>query len=236
MKKLRRFIPVYGGKRSIAGKYPPPTGKAIWEPFAGGAGYSLEYPHLNVHLVDIDERICAVWDFLIHASSSDIMSIPAHIQHVDELNASQAVKWLVGWWMSPAAASGPATRAYSWVTDPKTGHAGRSDVWSEKCRARLAAQVDQIRHWTIQLGSYDILDVSRDGTWFVDPPYVDMGRHYKHGSVGFDFAALAVWCKSLTGQVIVCENAGATWLPFEPLCEMVGGQRHRKTEVYWTNG
>ena len=57
-----------------------------------------------------------------------------------------------------------------------------------------------------------------------------------------DYSALADWCHSRKGQVIVCENEGADWLPFERLCEQVGANRakrsmeviwHRSTRVRW---
>ena len=236
-KKLRRFIPMYGGKRSIAGRYPEPRCGRIIEPFAGGAGYSLEYSSRLVHLSDLDERVCGVWDFLIHASEADVLRIPSEVQHVDDLPAQrygQEIKWLVGWWLSPGAAAGPSTKAYGWGGDGPKGHKGRSDVWGEKCKQRIASQLHRIRHWTIQQDSYEVLDPTIKATWFVDAPYQEMGKHYVHGSTAIDYALLATWCQSLQGQVIVCENKGADWLPFEPLCEMVGGQRHRTIEMMWT--
>lgn len=226
--RLRRFIPVYGGKRSIAHLYPPPQHPTIIEPFAGGAGYSLQYPHLQVKLNDLDERVCGVWDFLIHATEAEILSIPVDIDCVDGL-PTQEVRWLVGWWMGPAAAGGPSKRTYSWSKQ----HQNRSDVWSEPCRARLAAQVRFIRHWTIRHGSYEALNVSEAATWFVDPPYQEMGVHYRKSSAKLDFEALGAWCQALPGQIIACENEGATWLPFQTLTSMVGGQRKRRLEVYW---
>jgi hypothetical protein len=30
---------------------------------------------------------------------------------------------------------------------------------------------------------------------------------------------VAEWCLSRMGQVIVCENQGVTWLPFQPLTD-----------------
>ena len=240
--KLRRFIPSYGGKRSIAAKYPKPVHAQIIEPFAGGAGYSLEYPDHPVHLMDLDERVCGVWDYLIHATEADILSIPVDIQDVSEIpprRHGDEVRWLVGWWMSPAAASGPATRSYTWGKQ----HAGRSDVWGEKCRDRLAQQVHAIRHWTVEQGSYESLDIDRLATWFVDPPYEVKGKHYHHSTL--DYKALAIWCRSLNGQVIVCENEGADWLPFTKLCDFVSGQKpirgpgngggKRTVEMIWTS-
>jgi site-specific DNA-adenine methylase len=80
-----------------------------------------------------------------------------------------------------------------------------------------------------------------EATWFVDPPYNNKaGSHYKCGSKDIDYNNLAEWCRSRRGQVMVCENAGATWLPFEDLYEHVGASRvgnkpKRSVEAIWTN-
>lgn len=57
---------------------------------------------------------------------------------------------------------------------------------------------------------------------------------------GIDFQRLGVWCKSLPGQVIVCENDGADWLPFRDLASVKSTEgRHKPArfsrEVVWTN-
>jgi hypothetical protein len=52
--------------------------------------------------------------------------------------------------------------------------------------------------------------------WFIDPPCVGSnGCAYSHNDI--DRVALAQWCRSRRGHVMVCEAAGATWLPFQPL-------------------
>lgn len=57
-----------------------------------------------------------------------------------------------------------------------------------------------------------------DATWFIDPPYRGRpGSHYRYGSKLIDYTNLAAWCQMLPGQVIVCEQHGADWLPFERL-------------------
>jgi site-specific DNA-adenine methylase len=215
-------------------RYPPPEYDRIVEPFAGGAGYSLEYWDHQVTLFDLDVRVVAVWDYLIHATEKDVLSIPVGITHVDEIPDSlgQAVRWLVGWWMQPAGAAGPAKSVSSWSAQ----HHERSDVWSEKCRARLASQVPYIHHWRVEQASYEDIIISESPTtWFVDAPYQQMGVYYKHGAESIDYGALGEWCRSLNGQVIVCENAGAEWLPFTALCDMVGGSMKRtRQEVMWT--
>ena len=69
-------------------------------------------------------------------------------------------------------------------------------------RARIASQIARIRHWTIIHGDYrQAPDI--DATWFVDPPYQVMGKHYRHGAKGLDFDALADLTPSLRNEVTV---------------------------------
>lgn len=51
---LSPFFCYYGGKWRAALKYPKPAFAKVIEPFAGAAGYSLRYPHLDVTLYEID--------------------------------------------------------------------------------------------------------------------------------------------------------------------------------------
>ena len=230
--RLARFLPVYGGKRSIAHLYPKPEFPKIIECFAGVAGYSLLHHERDVHLYDADERVIAVWQYLIGASSRDILQIPVDIEHVDELPGKfgDDVRWLVGWWMQPAGSKGPAKSRSSWALS----HAGSTDVWSERCRERLAGQVESIRHWHAECKPYTDLDARREATWFVDPPYQIMGQHYRESANAIDYEFLGAWCRTLRGQAIVCENHGADWLPFRPLATLDGGAAKRTTrEVVW---
>jgi hypothetical protein len=49
------------------------------------------------------------------------------------------------------------------------------------------------------------------------PPYVEKGKYYRHRLSKEDYPRLAGWCLDLPGDVVVCEQHGANWLPFEPL-------------------
>ena len=104
--------------------------------------------------------------------------------------------------------------------------------WTPALRARVANQVEQIRHWIVIEGDYTLAP-DMQATWFVDPPYNNKaGSYYVHSDV--DYADLASWCKSREGQVIVCENEGATWAPFQTFATFqpgINGQGSR--EVVW---
>ena len=87
--------------------------------------------------------------------------------------------------------------------------------WGQRVRERIATQLTYIKHWKLIEGNYTD---APDGlaTWFVDPPYQHAGKYYRFGRDGIDYPSLAAWCKERRGQVIVCENVGADWLPFQP--------------------
>ena len=97
----------------------------------------------------------------------------------------------------------------------------------------IAPNVMKIKHWKIQLGDYRDIPNER-ATWFIDPPYQNGGDYYKFGNKEIDFASLADWCKLREGQVIVCENMRANWMPFFPIGNMHGAA-HDTTEAVWCN-
>jgi hypothetical protein len=102
-------------------------------------------------------------------------------------------------------------------------------------RARLATQVGKIRHWRLIEGDYTLApDI--EATWFVDPPYEKAGRTtYVDGAGGLDFRALGAWCRARRGQVIVCENEGAAWLPFRYFRSLKSMSNDVSREAIWTN-
>ena len=71
------------------------------------------------------------------------------------------------------------------------------------------------------------------------PQFLRPFWRYKHPSTAIDFPALGAWCRSRRGQVIVCEAAGATWLPFRPFASIKsfgnGVKSRTSAEVIWTN-
>ena len=49
-----------------------------------------------------------------------------------------------------------------------------------------------------------------------------------------DFEKLAAWCKEREGQIIVCENTKADWLPFKAMKDMIGST-FKTTEAIYSN-
>lgn len=227
MKSLQPFFCFYGGKWRAAMRYPAPEHNLIVEPFAGAAGYATRYASADVVLVERDPEIAAMWRFLIRASGTEIRRIPILRlgETTDDLHGcAEEARSLVGFWLNKGSST-PKRSPSAWM---RAGIRPNS-FWGEAIRERVAAQVDRIRHWTLIEGEYTSAPVRR-ATWFIDPPYEGpAGRRYRHHDV--NYYGLASWCSWRMGQVIVCEGAGAGWLPFKSFASLkanesrTGGKR-----------
>jgi hypothetical protein len=211
----RPLLSYYGSKWRLARHYAPPLYGRIIEPFAGGAGYAQRWADRDVTLVDLDEVLCGVWDYLIQTPAAEILRLP--ILRVgetveDHVWSCAEARHLVGYWLNPGNPY-PCKGLSSWAADwPKTSY------WCLATRAALARNVEQIRHWRVRCGDYTLASATAPATYFIDPPYQGRpGMSYRHDSAAIDYEQLALWCRGLEGQVIVCEAAGADWLPFAPL-------------------
>ena len=222
---LKPFFCFYGGKWRSAPHYPPPKFGHIVEPFAGAAGYATRYPDRSVTLIDIDPTIAALWRYLKRVSVSEVTAIPLlrADETVDDLRGvAEEARTLVGFWLNKGSAQ-PKRSQSAWM---RSGIRPKS-FWGEEIRNRIASQVDAIRHWTVVEGDYTLAGPERDTTtWFIDPPYQGpVGRRYRYSDV--NFIHLAAWVRARRGQVIVCENEGADWLPFRPfLATKANESRH----------
>lgn len=226
---LRPFWRYYGGKWRVAPRYPRPAFDTIVEPFAGAAGYSLRYYQRKIVLVEKYSVIAEMWRYLIAVKPSEVLAIP-EVEHVDDLPSwvPAGGRALVGFAMNAATV---APRKQLSAGRAKLRAAGRVfEGWSEALRARVAGQVEHIRHWQVIEGSYETApDI--EATWFIDPPYQKAGVYYAHSADALDFAALGAWCQGRPGQVIVCENEGAAWLPFVRFREIKASPMSRKGGV-----
>lgn len=214
---LRPFFSYYGAKWRLTsqGAYNAPRFKAINEPFAGSAGYSLHFHDKDVRLYDAYEPVCGVWNYLISASEDEILRLPnvplSTSFTTDDLDVPQEAKWLMGFWLNRANQQ-PCKSPSAWMRSGKWPNR----FWGEAARHRITSQQTYIRHWKCTLASYEQIDVGGEPvTWFVDPPYQVYGCHYRKASI--DYTSLAEWCRRLPGQITVCESEDATWLPFAPI-------------------
>jgi len=213
----------YGSKSKIVDYYPPPKHKRIIEPFAGSARYSLKYWQNDVLLVDKYHVIVEVWNYLKNASEQDILGLPK-LQKGEDLrnfNLEEIEMKFMGFLVTGG------------VESPRYRVASFNGVDVERDLKKISKLIHRIKHWEIKLGSYDELE-NDEATWFIDPPYQFGGEHYIESTKNIDFNKLAEWCKNRKGQVIVCENTKADWLPFKPMVDMQGAM-FKTTEAIWSN-
>ena len=232
----------YGSKYRLARHYPAPRHPVLIEPFAGGAGYSLHYPEREVHLFDLNEKVCGVWDYVIRATPQEILALPllGPEDTIDALPAHvpQEARWMIGWWIRYGAYA-PESK----FTNNGKAHIAHNScaVWGERRRTYIAQTASRVKHWRVTNASYESIP-NTPATWFVDPPYACKAG-LKYPCKLREFGVLAEWCKERDGQVMVCENSDSpAWLPFTPFRECVGAIRtaservnKRTMEVWWTN-
>jgi hypothetical protein len=235
MTTLRPFFSFYGSKWRLAPKYPEPKYDTIIEPFAGSAGYSLHYPNRQVILVERDPRIAAIWSWLISASPDDVMALPTLKQgeSLSDYDVPQEARWLMGYWINQSQGQPRNVVTSYGATDGKGKGYDRLAIW----KPRVISQLSAIRHWVVIQGTYSDAP-NTSATWFIDPPYQIAGSvQYRFNSESLDFTSLSVWCQMRAGQVIVCENEGASWLPFDPFSIQQGtsanGKVNYSKEVVW---
>jgi 16S rRNA G966 N2-methylase RsmD len=206
----------FGSKARIAQDYDAPLHQTIIEPFAGSAGYACLYPDRSVILVEKDPRIVHLWESLRRKTRAEILSIPVPEVGVRSNDLLTMLR---------AASEHSLTGAYITVTERMVSR------WPHLL-ARIADMVPRIQHWQIISGDYTSApDV--EATWFIDPPYEGLKRGY--ACRGLDYSELGRWAQTRKGQVIVCEQAGATWLPFKPLRAIRTTNGSKKVEVVWKN-
>lgn len=232
---MKPFWRYYGGKWRAAPRYPAPEYPTIIEPFAGAAGYALRYHDRNVILVEKYPIVAEMWRYLIGVKASEIRAIPT-VVHVADLPTwvPAGARHLIGFCMNAATVSPCRQLSAGRIRLAAMGR--KFEGWSEAQRERVASQVERIRHWRIIEGNYTSApDIP--ATWFVDPPYNNTaGSYYIHGPSALDYTQLGKWCRERPGQVLVCENEGASWLPFQPFATLKPGLNGKGSrEVLWVS-
>lgn len=225
----------YGSKSKLAHRYPEPHGRSIIEPFAGSAAYSLRHGEgRDVVINDLDPDTYAIWCFLTRPYALEWVKdyVPETVKAGDSITEMLRGKYLprgLELLMRAEAHMGTAgtDARYDIITSLS------ATCWNRRLLRRLEWVIPRVRHWHVTNLDYRVLPTGDDDcTWFVDPPYANAaGRHYRQHSI--DYEELATWCQSRRGQVIVCENEGATWLPFEVIAEKRVGFNtvHRRTSI-----
>ena len=214
----------YGSKASVVRFYPKPLHNKIIEPFAGAAKYSLSHFENDVTLVDKYQVVIDVWHYLQAASEKDILGLP-HLKRGDSLNNYPLLSDIEKLFLGFLVCNGLPT--------PRVNVGSFEGVDVLRDLKKIASNLFKIRHWKIVCDTYENIP-NEQATWFIDPPYMYGGQHYKESNKNINFQNLATWCKSRDGQVMVCENTKADWLPFAPVAKM-NGQIHTTTEAIWCN-
>lgn len=236
--KIGPLFKWFGSKWQSAKHYPAPRFGAIVEPFAGGAGYSLNYCDRRVYLREIDPLLVQLWSWLINeATQQAILDMPIGLPKGTDIRSvlgdtGQAL--LMKHWQRTNNA-GDCWTISNWDNSP--------GLWSANTRARVAEQVGAIKHWklNINLPSYE-----GPATFFIDPMY-QYNYKYRSGLTPHDYGQLAFNCiqaAEIGHQVIVCEAMGKhgerpEWLPFRENHRSVTSRRkadqsHHSNELIWT--
>ncbi len=253
----------FGSKCRSSKYYPAPIYDLICEPTCGHPSYSRRYgAGKQVILIDVDPELVALLRWLIQADPQEILALPHESlvvgQDLRTLGLRPEAADLLRRWQRTGTCSSWTVSTFNHIVSvgadgkPKyldgpvpNGTVGKNTgMWHPRTREYLAKAVQEIRHWQVFQGSWEqiIPEEAPECTWFIDPPYQNVKGGYKYGREGIDYQKLAAWCKRLRGQVIVCEQEGADWLPFRPCCEVSGmrgkmrgvaGAKSR--EVIWTN-
>lgn len=218
----------FGSKLRLADRYPPPRFGTIVEPFAGSAAYAVRHRRNvdRVVLIEADKRIADLWERLLAMSADDLLSLPAPVQG----ERSGEILY--------ALAAGRTTRdtPESFIVSPRMAQRFRPMI------RRMASVIDECRHFEIVNGDFTVApDV--EATWFIDPPYQPTagrwdrtrGGRYLHSNQGIDYEHLGAWAAARRGQVIVCEQSGATWMPWTNTVVHRSGTHDAYHEVWWTN-
>ena len=207
------MFPYFGKKLRMAGAYPPAEHNLIIEPFAGSMGYTLYCRPKRALGIEADPEVVALW-----ARCLD-QKLPLPKPEVGTKTTDLLVKLCS--YSEHALTSRELTVTSRMVRD-----------W-DTIQARILEQAQWVReHVTYTHASYeDAPDVV--ATWFIDPPYQHANRR-GYAKKLTDYARLADWVRSRRGQVIVCEQEGADWLPFQPLYGLSSHRGSKSTEVLWT--
>ncbi|KKM65772.1 hypothetical protein LCGC14_1487920 [marine sediment metagenome] len=221
----------YGSKSKIAKSYPSPIYDLVIEPFAGAAWYSVLHRRNDVLLNEKNRIIYDIWNWIINEANPETIENHKDFyagQNINCIDLRKEHKDLIGFCINRGSVS-PKNIVQKWSCQVKV-----KPDWASTTNyqlSRIARLLPEIKHWQVQFDDYRNLP-NIEVTWFIDPPYQFGGEHYVVSDI--DYSELANWCKERKGQVIVCENSNADWLPFRELIKNAG-QRKTTKEMLWTN-
>jgi len=218
----------YGAKNRLVKHYPSPKYDLIIEPFAGSAAFSQVHgDNRRVILIEKDTRVVALWHRLLSMSVQEVLEYPQ--PRLDTYTDDLLIMLCA------------ASNAIMKIKRLKVTQRVVEEL--PRMLSRIARLKEHCSHFEVICGDYSSApDVK--ATWFVDSPYQIVGtsktsnprgRGYLHGADAIDFKKLSSWCQSRKGQVIVCEQEGASWLPFRRLVSQRSSFGRISDEMIWTN-
>lgn len=229
----------FGSKWQSARRYPAPIGDSIVEPYAGSAGYALNYAEKSVMIFDNDPNLLRLWPWLIaEATEASVRDIPIGLPvgtDVRTLGLSDGQALLLKHWQRTNNVGD------CWTTSP-WGHL--PGQWTANTRARVSEEVGAVKHWVF---SPELNPSLPRSTWFIDPVYL-FNYRYRNGA-DFDHSAVAQLVGSIAQDslVIVCEAAEKStgrlpdYLPFVASHQSVTSRRkasqsHHSREAIFVRG
>jgi len=239
--KIHPLFKWFGSKWQSAKHYPEPRWNTIVEPYAGSAGYALNYCDRNVLIWEDDPNLMQLWLWLIEdATQSNVLDIPVGLPvgtDILSLGLSLGQALLLKHWQRTNNAGD------CWTISPWGDKPGQ---WTANTRARVAEEVSAVKHWNFLVDPGFAPDNS---TWFIDPPY-QYNYRYRTGLPPFSHELLASFVKRLPrqAQIICCEAACPktgvvpSYLPFSPSHRSVTSRRkatqqhHSRELIYYRAG
>lgn len=240
MNKIGPLFKWFGSKWQSAKRYPSPEHDILIEPFAGGAGYSLNHCNRTVIVWEEDPNLARLWQWLIKsATDDDIRLIPVGLPmgtDIRTIGLTQGQTLLLKHWQRTNNVGD------CWTVSP-WGHL--PGQWTANTRARLADEIGAISHWEFR-DPYNYIDIP--SSWFIDPPYL-YNYKYRASLPPFDYQALSSLVQTIhrDSQVIVCEAACKVsgripdYLPFKASHSSVTSRRkaeqsHHSRELVYLRG
>ncbi len=215
----------YFGKKGLNIKYyqKPEKGLMIIEPFCGTSSYACSFHQRAVWINDSYIAIYDIWKWIQQASRKDILDLP-QLPYGSSINKctqlSMPEKLILGFCNQWAS-----VRPHDFVT--------RASIPAlQSLKRKLIGLCGGIDHWLITNLDYREIP-NQKACWFIDPPYKYTGESYSESEI--NYKKLARWCRERHGQVQVCENDKAKWLPFSNLFEFVSQGGTKRVESVWTN-
>jgi site-specific DNA-adenine methylase len=205
----------FGRKARLAPRYPAPKFDMVIEPFAGSAAYSLYHKPKDALLIEKDVEVVELWNRLCGMTETELAQ-----SNLPPDGSQTSDPWHLAALATKDGLRYPAT-VRPWFR--------KSFDWSRNIAVKNGRIARGYQY--IQGDYWDAPDL--EATWFIDPPYQKVAKGYRFGADQIDFKRLAEWCKNRRGQVIVCEQEGADWLPFKSLVTHSSINNKPTNEVVW---